>query len=249
MFKDLFTFKPFIRGGLKKRIDINFDTRFKHMNAKAPLMPKAVAVWLIENTGLTFEQIADFCKLHKLEVQALADEEGPRIVGQSPITSNELTSEEIEICEKNPGRMLIMKKSDLPQPKQRSKGPKYTPVSKRGDKPDAIAYILKTHAELSDNQITKLVGTTKTTISAIRDRTHSKISEIKPRHPVDLGLCTYSELEAALEKAHKELEKQGKPIPGKTSIMGDAPEDAQSQDENSGSGFDFSNFLSGSSSN
>jgi hypothetical protein len=145
--------------------------------------------------------------------------------------------------------MLIMKRSDLPQPKQRSKGPKYTPVSKRGDKPDAIAYLLKTHSELSDNQITKLIGTTKTTIAAIRDRSHSKISEIKPRHPVDLGLCTYSELEAALEKAHKELVRQGKPVPNKTSAMPELPEESNNEDQHSGGGFDFSNFLSGSSSN
>lgn len=216
------------------------------MNAKAPLMPKAVAVWLIENTALTFEQIADFCKLHTLEVQTLADEEGPRIVGQSPIASNELTQEEIERCEKDPKTILVMKKSDLPQPKQRSKGPKYTPVSKRGDKPDAIAYILKHHAELSDNQITKLIGTTKNTINAIRERTHSNISNIRPRHPVDLGLCTYGELEKALEKAHKELEKQGKPIPGK--VAESAPQDENESASTTGSSFDFSNFLSGSGS-
>lgn len=213
------------------------------MNAKAPLMPKAVAVWLIENTTLTFEQIADFCKLHMLEVQTLADEEGPRIVGQSPISSNELTREEIERCEKDPKNILVMKKSDLPQPKQRSKGPKYTPVSKRGDKPDAIAFLLKTHAELSDNQITKLIGTTKNTINSIRERTHSNISNIKPRHPVDLGLCTYSELELALEKAHKELEKQGKPIPGKVQEIAQEEKPAEST-----SGFDFSNFISPNSS-
>lgn len=215
------------------------------MNAKAPLMPKAVAVWLVENTALTFEQIADFCKLHKLEVQTLADEEGPRIVGQSPVSSNELTKEEIERCEKDPKAILVMKKSDLPQPKQRSKGPRYTPVSKRGDKPDAIAYLLKHHSELSDNQITKLIGTTKTTIAAIRDRTHSKISEIKPRHPVDLGICTYSDLEAAIEKAHKELIKQGKPIPGK--VVPESGHNSEPTSNSNSGGFDFSNFIGSSS--
>jgi len=215
------------------------------MNAKAPLMPKAVAVWLIENSGLTFEQIADFCKLHSLEVQTLADEEGPRIMGQSPVSSNELTAEEIERCEKDPKGILVMKKSSLPQPKQRSKGPRYTPVSKRGDKPDAIAFLLKTHSELSDNQIGKLVGTTKNTINNIRDRTHSNITNIKPRHPVDLGLCSYSELELALEKAHKELVRQGKPVPGK--VEDATPVDDSNTQNQSGSSFDFSNFLSNTS--
>lgn len=211
------------------------------MSSSAPLMPKASAVWLIENTALTFEQIGDFCKLHALEVQALADEEGARIVGQSPITSGELTSEEIERCEKDPKNILVMKKTDLPQPRLRSKGPKYTPVSKRGDKPDAIAYLLKNHAELSDPQITKLVGTTKNTINAVRDRTHSNIANIRPRSPVDLSLCTYVELEAALDKARKAYEKQGKALPQRPE---ETPEelatDEASQDN---SGFDFSNFL------
>jgi hypothetical protein len=213
------------------------------MNAKAPLMPKAVAVWLVENTALTFEQIADFCKIHALEVQALADEEGPRIVGQSPVASNEVTAEEIERCEQDPKNILIMKKNNLPQPKQRSKGPKYTPISKRGDKPDAIAFILKNHSELSDNQITKLIGTTKNTINSIRDRSHSNMSNIRPQNPVDLGLCSYTELEAALQKAHKELEKQGKPIPGKVKETSSIDEPSNSQ---SSGGFEFSNFLSSS---
>ena len=209
-------------------------------------MPKAAAVWLIENTGLTFEQIGNFCNLHALEVQTLADEEGPRIRGASPVASNELSSEEIARCEKDPRTTLIMKKSDLPQPKSRSKGPKYTPVSKRGDKPNAIAFMLKTHSEISDNQLIKLIGTTKNTINNIRNKTHSDMANIKPRHPVDLGLCSYSELEAALEKAHKELVKQGKPVPGKA--IDTASDGTQSSNtQSTGSGFDFSNFLPSSS--
>ncbi len=208
------------------------------MNANAPLMPKATAVWLIENTALSFEQIADFCKMHALEIQALADEEGPRIIGQSPLASGELSREEIERCEKDPSGILIMKRNDLPQPKIRAKGPRYTPVSKRGDKPDAIAYLLKHHSELTDVQVTKLIGTTKTTIAAVRDRTHSNMTNIKPRNPVDLGLCTYVDLEAALEKARKAYEKQGKALPAK-------PAEVEYEDTSAkkSSGFDFSNFL------
>ena len=135
---------------------------------EAPLMPKAVAVWLIENTMLTFDQIAEFCNLHSLEVQTLADEEGMKIAGQNPVMSGELTAEEIARCEKDPNARLVMVRSDLPKPKIRSKGPRYTPVSRRGDKPDAIAWLLKHHPELSDAQIVKLIGTTKNTINSIR---------------------------------------------------------------------------------
>lgn len=209
------------------------------MSQNAPLMPKATAVWLIENTGLSFEQIADFCHMHALEVQALADEEGPRIIGQNPVTSGELSREEIERCEKDPRGKLVMKKTDLPMPKPRAKGPRYTPISKRGDKPDAIAFILKHHSELTDVQISKLVGTTKTTIASVRDRTHSNMTNIKPRNPVDLGLCTYVELEKAIEKARKNLEKQGKAIPVSEPIA-TGEEDAP---QPKSGGFDFSNFL------
>ena len=210
------------------------------MNASAPLMPKAAAVWLIENTALTFQQIGDFCKIHALEVQALADEEGARILGQSPVSSGELDSEEVTRCEKDAKQSLIMKKSDLPQPRLRSKGPRYTPVAKRGDKPDAISFLLKNHSELTDPQIIKLIGTTKNTINAIRERSHANISNIKPQNPVDLSLCTYVELEAALEKARKVYEKQVKALPPKPVQQTAAPAAEPSQPS---TGFDFSNFL------
>ena len=173
-----------------------------------PLMPKATAVWLIDNTILTFDQVADFCGIHALEVQALADGDvGTTMVGSNPITHNELTADEIKRCEADPAARLIIVKSNLPQPKKRSKGPKYTPVSKRGDKPDAIAYLLKNHSILTDAQITRLIGTTKNTINAVRDRTHSNISNIKAKDPVILGLCSQTELNAAVEKAEKKAAK------------------------------------------
>ena len=169
-----------------------------------PLMPKATAVWLIDNTVLTFDQIADFCGLHSLEVQALADGDvGSRIHGSNPIAQNELSEEEIKRCEGDTKLRLVAKTSNLPQPKKRSKGPKYTPVSKRGDKPDAIAFLLKNHSVLSDAQIVKLVGTTKNTINAVRDRTHANTANIKAKDPVTLGLCSQTELNAAVAKANK----------------------------------------------
>ncbi|WP_119677446.1 DUF1013 domain-containing protein [Indioceanicola profundi] len=169
-----------------------------------PLMPKATAVWLVENTGLSFEQIAEFCGMHELEVQAIADGEvAVGMVGRDPVAGGELTWEEIKRVEANPDAKLVKREQDLPQPVARSKGPRYTPVTKRGDKPDAIAYILKSYPELSDAQICKLIGTTKPTISAVRDRTHWNAQNIKPGNPVLLGLCSQRELDAALEKARK----------------------------------------------
>ncbi len=213
------------------------------------LMPKATAVWLIENTALTFAQIADFTDLTEIEVEALANEEiGRGLVGRNPVDHNELTKEELERCEKDPQASLKMSKSDLPAVKTRSKGPRYTPVSKRGDKPDAIAYILKHNPEITDAQITKLVGTTKPTINNVRDRTHPNISNIKPRHPADLGLCSYVEYETAVEKG---LRAQGKdPETVKAQRLAEqqkkieeetAPAEPQSQSGTGG--FDFSNFL------
>ena len=219
----------------------------KKKNAPALLMPKATAVWLIENTGLTFGQIANFTSLTEIEVEALANEEiGRGLVGRNPVDHNELTKEELERCENDPAAELVMSKSDLPSVKIRSKGPRYTPVSKRGDKPDAISYILKHNPEITDAQICKLVGTTKPTINNIRERTHSNIANIKPRHPADLGLCSYTEFEAAVEKG---LRAQGKdPEAVKAQRLAEAQAKVQQEDEanasdNSGGGFDFSNFL------
>ncbi|GAA4252783.1 DUF1013 domain-containing protein [Azospirillum formosense] len=167
-----------------------------------PLMPKATAVWLVENTSLTFEQIAAFCGLHSLEVQAIADGEvAVGMVGLDPVANGQLTKGEIERCERNQDLRLKLLVPDLPLPAARSKGPRYTPITKRGDKPDAISWLLKHHPELSDAQLCRLIGTTKPTIAAVRDRTHWNAPNIKPRNPVLLGLCTQRELEEALALA------------------------------------------------
>lgn len=167
-----------------------------------PLMPKATAVWLIDNTSLSFEQVADFCGLHRLEVQAIADGEvSGGIQGFDPVQNGQVSKEEIERCQGNPAARLKMSTSNLPKPAQRTKGPKYVPVTKRGDKPDAIAWMLKHHTELKDSQISKLVGTTKDTIAKVRDRTHWNSPQIQPRHPVLLGLCSQKDLDAAIEKS------------------------------------------------
>jgi len=170
-----------------------------------PLMPKATAVWLVENTALTFEQIAEFCGLHALEVQAIADGEvAAQMVGLDPVANGQLTAEEIRRCEADPALRLKLSEQAQTVPLVKHKGPRYTPISKRQDKPDAIAWLLKNHPELSDGQISKLVGTTKPTIAAVRDRTHWNAPNIKPRHPVALGLCTLPELEAAVARANRE---------------------------------------------
>jgi uncharacterized protein len=169
-----------------------------------PLMPKATAVWLVENTGLTFEQIAAFCGMHELEVQAIADGEvAVGMVGRDPIAGGELVWDEIRRCETDNRARLVLHVKDLPQPMARAKGPRYTPVTKRGDKPDGVAWLVKSHPELTDAQIGKLIGTTKTTIAAVRDKSHWNAQNIKARNPVLLGLCSQRELDACLEKARK----------------------------------------------
>ncbi|WP_298373845.1 DUF1013 domain-containing protein [Azospirillum sp.] len=176
-----------------------------------PLMPKATAVWLVENTSLSFEQIAAFCGLHSLEVQAIADGEvAVGMVGLDPVVNGQLTKTEIERCEKNEALRLKLLIVDLPQVTARSKGPRYTPITKRGDKPDAIAWLLKQHPELSDAQTCRLIGTTKPTIAAVRERTHWNAANIKTRNPVLLGLCTQRELEEALALA---IRRGGTPLP------------------------------------
>jgi uncharacterized protein len=168
----------------------------------APLMPKATAVWLVENTALTFEQIADFCELHPLEIQAIADGEvANQMQGLDPVANGQTTTEEIARCQADPQLRLRLSPKALPPQMFRHKGPRYTPIAKRQDKPDAIAFLLKGHPELSDAQICKLIGTTKPTIAAVRDRTHWNSTNIKPRHPVELGLCTFAEFEAALSRS------------------------------------------------
>jgi len=189
-----------------------------------PLMPKATAVWLVDNTSLTFEQIADFCGLHPLEVKGIADEDVAKgIKGQDPVTSGQLTREQIEAAEKNAKTRLKMAppKHKMPSVKQK-KAPRYTPVSKRQDKPDAVYWILRNHPEFADADIIKLIGTTKATIQKIRERSHWNATNIKAVDPVTLGLCSQLELDLAVtraaakrDRALKRAEKAGatlKPI-------------------------------------
>ena len=167
-----------------------------------PLMPRATAVWLVENTALTFEQIADFVGMHPLEVQAIADGEVAQgIVGYDPVQNGQLTREEIARCEADPSARLQILESALPAPKSRSKGARYTPVAKRNDRPDGIAWILRNHPEVPDSAIAKLLGTTKETIEKIRNKTHWNSANIKPRDPVILGLCSQSDLNAVIAAA------------------------------------------------
>lgn len=213
------------------------------------LMPKATAVWLIDNTTLTFEQISEFTGLHKIEVQAIADEDvGLGIVGRDPIKQGETTQEELDKAIADENHIMKYARSELPSIKVRAKGPRYTPVSKRSDKPDAISWILKHHPEISDAQIMKLVGTTKPTIAAIRDRTHQNISNIRPKNPADLGLCTHADIEKASDKG---LRAQGKdPEAIKAQKLKEQQEELSNSsadntgDEQEKGGFDFSNFLS-----
>src|SRR5262244_1070695 len=171
------------------------------------LMPKATAVWLVQNTTLTFEQIAEFCGLHSLEVQGIADGEvAIGIVGLDPTVNGQLTKEEIARCEADPTSHLKMEKPTIPLPAPRTKGPRYTPVAKRQDKPDAIAWLVRHHPDLSDAQVGKLIGTTKDTIAKVRDRTHWNAQNIKPRNPVTLGLCTEAEIEKAVALARHRAE-------------------------------------------
>lgn len=207
-----------------------------------PLKPKASAVWLIENTTLSFEQIAEYTGLHSIEIQALADEEvGKGIIGEDPVKAGELMPEEIARCEQDQSAHLKINHSENPSVKVRAKGPRYTPVSKRNDKPDAIAYLLKHHPELKDSQIMKLVGTTKQTISSIRERTHPNSTNIRPRHPAEIGLCTFQELEKA---SHRSLKAMGKdPAAEAQRRAEDAEKEFASQSPDQKSAFDFSNFL------
>jgi len=174
-----------------------------------PLMPHATATWLIDNTSLAFEQVAEFCGLHILEVQAMADDlAGSKYTGRDPLHSGELTQDEIDKGQKDSGYSLVMQKA--PVEVTRTKGPRYTPVSKRQDKPDGINWLLRNHPEISDAQISKLIGTTRNTINAIRDRSHWNIQNIQPKDPVTLGLCSQRELDAVVAKAAKNI----KPVEG-----------------------------------
>lgn len=167
-----------------------------------PLMQKATAVWLVDNTTLTFTQIAEFCGLHELEVNGIADGEVAQgIKGFDPIVNRQLTPEEIRRCERDPKAKLRLMRNPAAEGETKRKGPRYTPLSKRQERPAAIAWLVKFHPELSDGAISKLVGTTKPTIESIRDRTHWNIANIVPVDPVALGMCKQVELDAAVAKA------------------------------------------------
>jgi len=175
-----------------------------------PIMAKATAVWLVDNTTITFKQVADFCELHELEVQGIADGDvAAGVKGFDPISNNQLTQEEIDKAEKDPLYKLKLKFNAAAVGEEKRRGPRYTPLSKRQDRPAAILWLVKFHPELSDGQISKLVGTTKPTIQSIRERTHWNISNIQPVDPVALGLTKQSELDAAVQKAAAKKAREG----------------------------------------
>ncbi len=175
-------------------------------------MPKATAVWLIEKTALTFTQIADFCGMHPLEVQAIADGEVAQgIVGYDPVANQQVTEDDIKRCEKSPdARLKLMAPAN---PSKVKRGARYTPVAKRNDRPDAIAFVLRNFPQLSEAQVIKLLGTTKDTIQKVRERTHWNSTNIKPRDPVILGLCSQTDLNASVAVANERLARDGQAIP------------------------------------
>ena len=177
-----------------------------------PLMPKATAVWLIEKTALTFTQIAEFCGMHPLEVQAIADGEVAQgIVGYDPVANQQVTNEDIARCEKNgEARLRLMAPAN---PSKVKRGARYTPVAKRNDRPDAIAFLLRNFPQLSEAQVIKLLGTTKDTIQKVRERSHWNSANIKPRDPVILGLCSQTDLNASVQAANDRLQRDGQAIP------------------------------------
>lgn len=175
-----------------------------------PIMAKATAVWLVDNTTISFKQIADFVQMHELEVQGIADGDvAAGVKGFDPIANNQLTQDEIDAAEQNPLHKLKLKFNAAAVGEEKRRGPRYTPLSKRQDRPAAIYWLVKFHPELSDGQISKLVGTTKPTIQSIRDRTHWNISNIQPVDPVALGLTKQSELDAAVQKAASKKAAEG----------------------------------------
>lgn len=194
-----------------------------------PMMPKATAVWLIDNTSLTFDQIAEFCGLHPLEVKGIADGDvAAGIKGLDPVATGQLTRTEIERAQEDASTPLKMARTKVEVPEApKRKGPRYTPVSRRQDRPNAVAWLLRHHPELADSQVCKLVGTTKPTINAIRDRTHWNIQNLAPADPVTLGLCKQIELDEAVAKAQarkakdqpEETEEEGGLMPADQSLM------------------------------
>ena len=177
----------------------------------APLMPMATAVWLVENTTLTFKQIADFCNLHEVEIQGIADGEvGKGIVGYNPIISGQLTKEEIELSSKDQSRALNINKYNLEIPNSKDKTKKYVPLSKRQDKPDSALWLIRQHSTLKDSQIAKLVGITKNSVEAIKNKSYWNYNNLNAKDPVAIGLFTQKELGDALEKAERRIKKEKK---------------------------------------
>ncbi|MDB2406973.1 DUF1013 domain-containing protein [Jannaschia sp.] len=175
-----------------------------------PIMTKATAVWLVDNTTLSFKQIGDFCDLHELEVQGIADGDvAVGVKGFDPIANNQLTAEVIKAAEKNPAQKLVLKHNAAAVGEEKRRGPRYTPLSKRQDRPNSILWLVKFHPELADSQISKLIGTTKPTIQSIRNREHWNIQHMEPIDPVALGLCKQTELDAAVQKAAAAKAKDG----------------------------------------
>lgn len=194
------------------------------------LMPKATAVWLVDNTGLTFEQIADFTGLHRLEVKGIADGDvAAGVRGADPVAAGQLERSELAKAEADADyRMTASKPKYAEFQEKTKKGPRYTPLSRRQNRPDAIAWLVRNHPELTDGQIGKLIGTTKTTIQAVRERTHWNSSNIKPTDPVSLGLCTQIDLDAAVAKSsgrRKQMEEDGS-----VEVQTDALKPAEEQD-------------------
>ena len=181
-------------------------------NKKLPLMPKATAVWLIDNTTLTFKQIADFCGMHELEVKGIADGEvAVGVTADNPIISGQVDKEEIERCSKDANLKLQLKSSVAYEAlsKSKKKGAKYTPIARRQDKPDAIFWLIKNFPEVKDSTIKKLIGTTKSTVDAMRNRTHWNMANIRQRDPVLLGICSQTDLDKVVETARLEVNSVG----------------------------------------
>ncbi len=199
--------------------------------AQQLLMPKATAVWLVDNTALSFDQIAQFCKLHPLEVKAIADGEAAQgIKGLDPIATGQLSRDEIQRGEADVNHKLKLQEPKVRVPESKRRGPRYTPVSKRQDRPNAILWLVRNHPELKDAQISRLVGTTKSTIEQIRDRTHWNATNLTPMDPVTLGLCSQIDLDLEVEKASK-----GRPLPTAAEIGATL----QSASETENLGFDY----------
>ena len=187
------------------------------MSDRKPLMPKATAVWLVSNTSLTFEQIAEFCGMHMLEIKSIADGDEnvlKAIKGQDPVTSGQLTREEIARGEADPGHELQLAEPKVSMPESaasaKKRGPRYTPVSRRHDRPNAVLWLLRNHGELKESQIIRLVGTTKPTIAQIRDRTHWNSPNLVPQDPVTLGICSQTDLDAEVKKAARRIDRERK---------------------------------------